>query len=305
MARYLVTGGCGFIGSHVADALVAAGHWVRVLDNLSTGKRANAPASAELVVGDICDFAAVKRCVESVDGIFHLAAIASVEESRRKWLECHAVNLGGTIHLFEAARQMPTAPRIVYASSAAVYGDSADVPLAETALPRPINAYGADKLGCELHARVAVLLHGVPTVGLRLFNVYGPRQDPVSYYSGVISMFVSRLEHRDPITIYGDGRQVRDFIAVADVVRFFLSAMSVDRVSGEAFNVCTGHGVSVRQLAEILGSVMDVDPQIEHAPARVGDIRVSIGDPARAAQILGRRAQYSLAEGLARMLARS
>src|SRR6185437_13860082 len=114
---------------------------------------------------------------------------------------------------------------------------------------------------------------------LRLFNVYGPRQDPVSYYSGVISMFVSRLEHRDPITIYGDGRQVRDFIAVADVVRFFLSAMSVDRVSGEAFNVCTGHGVSVRQLAEILGSVMDVDPQIEHAPARVGDIRVSIGEP--------------------------
>ena len=302
MARYLVTGGCGFIGSHLADALVAEGHTVRILDNLSTGKRENLPAGAELVIGDIRDIAAVRRSVEGVDGLFHLAAIASVEESRQKWLECHAINLGGTIHLLEAVRRMAAVPRIVYASSAAVYGDSANLPLTETALPRPINAYGADKLGCELHARVACLLHGIRTIGLRLFNVYGPRQDPSSPYSGVISIFASRLARGGPITIYGDGRQIRDFIAVADVVPFFLSAMTADRGFGEAFNACTGHGVSVQQLAETLGNVLGIQPQIEYAPARPGDIRVSIGNPEAAAEVLGRRTRYSLAEGLAQMI---
>lgn len=305
MARYLVTGGCGFIGSHIADALVAAGHAVRILDNLSSGKRENLPAGAELVIADIRDFAAVTRCIEGVDGIFHLAAIASVEESRQRWLDCHAINLGGTIHLFEAARRVSPVPRIVYASSAAIYGDSGNLPLTETALPRPINAYGADKLGCELHARVASLLHGVPTIGLRLFNVYGPRQNPSSPYSGVVSVFVSRLERRTPITIYGDGRQVRDFIAVADVVAFFISAMIADRGFGEAFNACTGRGVSVQQLAEALASVMGVEPQIEYALPRRGDIRLSIGDSAAAARVLGRRSRYSLGEGLAQMLGRS
>src|SRR6185437_957775 len=151
MSRYLVTGGCGFIGSHLADALVARGHRVRILDNLSTGKRDNAPAAAELVIGDIVNWRTVADCVDGLDGVFHLAAIASVDQSRRDWLGCHATNLTGAINVFDAARRAVAPPRIVYASSAAVYGDGATRPLVESDLPRPINAYGADKLGCELH----------------------------------------------------------------------------------------------------------------------------------------------------------
>lgn len=302
MSRFLVTGGCGFIGSHLADALVSSGHRVRILDNLSTGRRANAPAAAELAIGDITDFATVTRCAEGVDGIFHLAAIASVDESRRRWLECHAVNLTGTIHVFEAARRLSQRPRVVYASSAAVYGDSPDVPLDETRPSRPINAYGADKLGCELHGRVATLLHGVPTVGLRLFNAYGQRQDPKSPYSGVVSIFIDRLQRRAPLSVFGDGGQVRDFIAVADVVDFFRAAMTAKDAPGEVFNVCTGTGTTVLALAETLGAVLGQAPGIEFAAARPGDIRVSIGDPARAARGLGQKARLTLREGLTRML---
>jgi UDP-glucose 4-epimerase len=305
MARFLVTGGCGFIGSHLADALVARGHRVRILDDLSTGKRENAPAAAELVVGDITDPGTVEACVAGVDGVFHLAAIASVEQSRRDWLGCHAVNFTGTLNVFEAARQAPARPRVVYTSSAAVYGDSASVPLGETGLPRPINAYGADKLGCELHGRVATLLHGVPTVGLRLFNIYGPRQDPSSPYSGVISIFFDRLRRRAPIEIFGDGGQVRDFVAVADAVEFFIAAMEADAIAGDAFNVCTGRGTTVKALAETVATVLGVAPEIRHAAARPGDIRISIGDPAKAARKLGCSALLSLSEGLSRMVTRA
>src|ERR1700722_10819816 len=222
MARFLVTGGCGFIGSHLAEALVTEGHQVRILDNLSTGKRGNAPPEAELIVGNIIDRRTVDDCVAGTDGVFHLAAIASVDQSRADWVGCHAVNLTGCVHILDAARRMAIPPRVVYASSAAIYGDGGAIPLTEAERPRPVNAYGADKLGCELHARVASLLHAVPTIGLRLFNVYGPRQDPSSPYSGVISIFLDRLDRRAPIEIFGDGQQVRDFIAVADVVRFFV-----------------------------------------------------------------------------------
>jgi UDP-glucose 4-epimerase len=302
MARFLVTGGCGFIGSHIADALAARGDEVRVLDDLSTGKRENLAPGAELVVGDIADFSAVERAVDGMDGIFHLAAIASVDASRRAWVRCNAVNLAGTIHVFEAARRQSVQPRVVYASSAAVYGDSGENPLDERMFPRPINAYGADKLGCELHGRVATLLHAVPTIGLRLFNVYGPRQDPSSPYSGVISIFAERLKHGAPLTVYGDGRQVRDFIAVADVVEFFLSAMKVEQGIGEAFNVCTGRGTTISELAATLGRVLGRTPEVVHAPARPGDIRVSTGNPSRAAHVLGQTARLNLHEGLQRLL---
>ena len=302
MSRFLVTGGCGFIGSHLADALVARGHQIRILDNLSTGKREQAPHRAELVVGDIRDKAVVESCAAGMDGIFHLAAIASVEESRRDWLGCHAVNLTGCINIFNAARRERGTPvRVVYASTAAVYGDSAAVPLTETDLPRPINAYGADKLGCELHGRVAALLHGVPTLGLRLFNVYGPRQDPASPYSGVISIFADRLRHNAPIDMHGDGRQVRDFVAVADVVQFFSAAMDASAVSGEVYNVCTGYGTTIHELAQIIGEHFGHVPQIRSLPPRPGDIRTSIGDPTRAARVLGCRAKLSVRQGLAMM----
>ena len=303
MARYLVTGGCGFIGSHLADRLVGSGHQVRILDNLSTGKRENAPAAAELVVGGITDRALVGRCAEGMDGIFHLAAIASVDVSRRDWLGAHAVNLTGAINVFDAARREGRPGiKVVYASSAAVYGDDAATPASETDLPRPTSSYGADKLGCELHGRVATLLYGVPTVGLRMFNIYGPRQDPSSPYSGVISIFAERLGRKAPITIFGDGRQVRDFVAVADAVSFFVAAMAAEGAAGDVFNVCTGHGTTVLDLAHLMADQFGTLPDLRMEPARPGDIRSSIGDPARAARALRCTTQLSIRQGLAALL---
>src|SRR5580658_5449763 len=211
---YLVTGGAGFIGSHLCDALVADGHAVRVLDDLSTGKRANLPAGAELIEGDIADPAAVRQAVAGVDACFHLAAIASVARGVDDWLGTHRANLTGTITLFDELRRQPRPVPVVYASSAAIYGDCADLPIKESATKHPLSAYGADKYGCELHARVASHVHGVPTVGLRFFNVYGPRQDPRSPYSGVISIFCERLAAGRSVTVDGDGLQSRDFVYV-------------------------------------------------------------------------------------------
>lgn len=303
MARYLVTGGCGFIGSHLADRLVGSGHQVRILDNLSTGKRENAPAAAELVVGDITDRALIGRCAEGVDGIFHLAAIASVDLSRRDWLGSHAVNLTGAINVFDAARRDGRpGSKVVYASSAAIYGDNAAIPASEADLPRPTSSYGADKLGCELHGRVATLLYGVPTVGLRLFNIYGPRQDPSSPYSGVISIFAERLSRKAPVKIFGDGRQVRDFVAVADAVSFFMAAMAADDAAGDVFNVCTGHGTTVLDLVHLMADEFGAPADLRMEPARPGDIRSSIGNPARAARTLRCTTQLSIRQGLTALL---
>jgi len=304
MALYLVTGGCGFIGSHLCDALTAAGHRLRILDDLSTGKRANAPAAAEFRAGDVGDPAAVDAAMAGVDGCFHLAAIASVARSNEDWRGTHRANQTGAVNVFEAARraQGGTPVPVVYASSAAVYGDDAAVPLAETAATRPLTAYGADKLGCELHARVAGVVHGVPTVGLRFFNVYGPRQDPRSPYSGVISIFAARIRRGEPVDVHGDGQQVRDFVYVADVVRFLVAAMAAAAVEPRVFNVCTGRQTSVNDLAALLGDIAGRPPVLRHGPARAGDIRVSLGDPAAAAAGLGLTAQTTVRDGLARTL---
>ena len=223
MSLYLVTGGAGFIGSHLCDALIGRGDSVRVLDDLSTGHRANLPDGVDLVVGDIADPETASRATAGVDGCFHLAAIASVERGINDWLGTHRANLTGAIAIFEAIRRHGTKVPVVYASSAAVYGDSRTLPIPETAERRPLSAYGADKLGCELHAVTASHVHGIPTVGLRFFNVYGPRQDPKSPYSGVISIFCERILNGMPIQIYGDGAQTRDFIHVSDVVAALLA----------------------------------------------------------------------------------
>lgn len=179
MAHWLVTGGCGFIGSHLCDALAARGDAVTILDDMSTGKRENAPAEAEIVEGDVADAALVRRLMAKADGCFHLAAVASVQRCTEEWVTSHRTNLTGAITVFDAARQAGGRP-VIYASSAAVYGDNPDVPLDEDARTRPLSAYGADKLGCELHGRVAFGVHGVPNTGFRFFNVFGPRQDPKS-----------------------------------------------------------------------------------------------------------------------------
>lgn len=306
MAHYLITGGCGFIGSHLADLLLAKGHSVRVLDNLSTGRRENLPPRAELIVGDVADRAVVESALAGINGCFHLAAVASVERCNRDWLGTHRTNQTGAITILDCARAAGRRDPIpvVYASSAAVYGDQARVPLDERMTPQPLSAYGADKLGCELHARVASLVHVVPAVGLRFFNVYGPRQDPKSPYSGVISIFCDRLSKGLPITIFGDGQQVRDFIYVSDVVRALWAAMQaqLDRAEltpGSVFNVCTGRPTTVLTLATTIAALFDACPVIQHAPSRDGDIRTSIGDPRRATEQLGFRAATALLNGLA------
>jgi len=305
MALYLVTGGAGFIGSHLVDALLARGDRVRVLDDLSTGRRENLDPAAELIVGDVADAAMVAGAMQGVEGCFHLAAVASVELGNRDWLGTHRTNLTGAVTVFDAARRARpdrTVP-VVYASSAAVYGDTPDLPLAETAATRPLSAYGADKLGCELHARVATLVHGVRTAGCRFFNVYGPRQDPASPYSGVISIFFNRIGQGQGITIFGDGGQTRDFIYVADVVRALLSAMGQETMGASVFNVCTGKTTSLLELAAAIGLVFGKTPAITFGPARAGDIRESLGNPGMTRDVMGFSANLSIEEGLRLMAA--
>jgi UDP-glucose 4-epimerase len=301
MKTYLVTGGCGFIGSHLCRALVSRGDAVCVLDDLSTGFAANLPASAGLIEGDVADPATVRRAVAGADGCFHLAAIASVELSRRDWLGTHRTNLGGAIAVFDAAAA--AAVPVVYASSAAVYGDCLRLPIGESAEKEPISAYGADKLGCELHARAAARTHRLSSVGLRLFNVYGPGQNPRSPYSGVISIFCDRIRHGRPIEIFGDGRQTRDFVFVGDVITVMLGAMDAPPAGAPVFNVCTGRGTSVCELAHLIGRLSGRIPKIRLRPQRDGEIEHSRGDPTAMRRAFGLGEQTDLTTGLAQTLA--
>jgi UDP-glucose 4-epimerase len=304
MALYLVTGGAGFIGSHLTETLRARGETVRVLDDLSTGRRENLPADVQLIVGDVADRTTVDHAMAGADGCFHLAAIASVARGLEDWLGTHRTNLTGTITVFDAARESRIP--VVYASSAAVYGDCALQPISETAPTAPLSAYGADKLGCELHARVAAHAHGIPTVGLRFFNVYGPRQDPGSPYSGVISIFCGRLVRGASVDIFGDGQQTRDFVFVADAVAALLAAMQAAPAIGiqaPVFNVCTGAAISVLELAHTIGRLAGHAPLISHGPPRQGDIRVSVGAREGAVAALGLGAPTALSTGLASVLA--
>jgi UDP-glucose 4-epimerase len=308
MARYLVTGGAGFIGSHLVDSLIAEGHAVRVLDNLATGVAENLPSAVDLHIADVADKSAVRRAVEGMDGCFHLAAIASVERCKVEWLHSHRVNLSGTVNVFEEAcaeqnvrhQEIP----VIYASSAAVYGDPSELPISEKAATCPLNAYGVDKLGCDLHASVGRRVQNMTTIGLRFFNIYGPRQDPRSPYSGVISIFCDRISKGLSVEVYGDGEQMRDFVYVDDAVTALCGAMrsaSVSRAS-HVFNVCTGIGTTINQLGEAISRIKGLPFSPDYRPVRAGDIRVSVGDPRLADQQLNFHPQTSLEEGLRRTL---
>jgi UDP-glucose 4-epimerase len=303
MSLFLVTGGAGFIGSHLCDALLARGDGVRVLDDLSTGHRGNLPAGVELIVGDIADPATVLRATGGVDGCFHLAAIASVERGVNDWLGTHRTNLTGTITLFDAIRRHGTKVPVVYASSAAVYGDCQTIPIQETAERRPLSAYGADKYGCELHALTATHVHGIPTVGLRFFNIYGPRQDPKSPYSGVISIFCERIRNGAAIDIHGDGTQTRDFVHVVDAVAALLAGMDLRPEAASVFNVCTGQATSVSDLTRIIGRLARRNLEVRYVPPRVGEIRHSTGDPSNMRRALGLGRMIALRDGLVTVLA--
>lgn len=302
MPTYLVTGGAGFIGSHLAEFLIDEGHEVRILDDLSTGRRENVPLGARLIIGDVADPKTALAAMTGISGCFHLAAIASVQRCNDDWQGTHRTNLSGTISILNAARLCGRIP-VVYASSAAVYGDNPALPLHEPTHTQPLSAYGADKLGCELHARIGTLAHGIPTTGFRFFNVYGPRQDPHSPYSGVISIFANRLLSGRPVTVFGDGLQSRDFIYVGDVVDHLVAAMWDPSTRARIFNACTGRATTLLGLIEVLGGLIQVTPQIDFAAAHPSDIRHSLGAPDTCLRELGISARTGLPQGLEATLA--
>jgi UDP-glucose 4-epimerase len=305
VGNYLVTGGCGFIGSHLVEALCRHGHSVRIIDDLSTGKLSYSPPGVDFIRGDIADCRIVAEAMRGVAGCFHLAAVACVERGNSDWLGTHRTNLTGTVVVFDAARRTnPEEPiPVVFASSAAVYGDNVNIPLSENDTPRPRSAYGADKFACELHGFVAGHVHRVPSCGLRFFNVYGPRQDSTSPYSGVISIFCDRLKAGLGITVYGDGYQTRDFIYVGDVIRALLGAMDHCTATCGIFNICTGEATTIRDLAKVIGDILGTKPEIAFEPPRRGEIRTSLGDPSKARHLLGFTAETGLTAGLKSTLA--
>lgn len=308
MDIFAITGGAGFIGSHLADALLQSGYRVRVIDDFSTGKIENLDKRCEVIHGDVCDPAVVRRALAGVSGCFHLAAIASVVRSNEDWAGTHRVNLGGFINVLDASRQLGGLP-VVYASSAAVYGNANGI-ARETAAAIPKTAYGADKLGCELHAKAGALVHGVPSLGFRFFNVYGPRQDPASPYSGVISIFAKAIACGRRITINGTGQQTRDFVYVGDIVKFLTAGMRIvreghdcDASAGMVLNACTGRETSIADMARVISEILCVELSATHGPTRVGDIERSVGDPTLVERTLGIVAGTSLHAGLAETLA--
>jgi UDP-glucose 4-epimerase len=296
----LVTGGAGFIGSHIAEALVASGCRVTVLDNLSSGHASNLEHLSEriaFVKGDICDFPLLKHAADGCEVIFHEAAVVSVTQTVKDPLFSARVNDLGTLNVLEAARHNQVR-RVVLASSSAVYGDDPELPKHERMIPKPMSPYAVQKLAGELYARLYAGLYGLETVCLRYFNVYGPRQDPSSPYSGVISIFLRKAATRQPPLIYGNGRQSRDFVFVKDVVNANLLAATTRAVSGGVFNVGTGQYIRIRQLWDLICHISSISIAPEFGPARVGDIMESVANIEGAEKSLGFAPRYSFEKGL-------
>lgn len=301
--RCLVTGGGGFIGSHLVDALLASGAEVRVLDNFSTGYRANLAhvaghAKLSVIEADCAEPAVVDSAVQGVDFIFHLAAMASVPRSVREPLLCHAWCATSTINLLQAAREHGVR-RLVLSSTSAVYGNSPYVAKREADTPQPLSPYASSKLAAEHHCRAFTSGLGLETVVLRYFNVYGPRQDPRSEYSAVIPRFVSLTLRGERPVIYGDGHQSRDFVYVADVADANLLAATVPGAAGGTFNIARGERTTLWDLIGNLSRLLQcpIDPVLE--PHRLGDVRDSQADITQARQQLGLAPQVAIADGLA------
>jgi UDP-glucose 4-epimerase len=302
MRKVLVTGGAGFIGSHLVDALVERGVQVRVLDNLSTGRLENLRKVREqidFIEVDLNDVTAVARAVTGMDCIFHQAAIASVPRSVAQPLETHAACATGTLALLVAARKAGV-PRLVYAGSSSAYGDSPKPKKQESDQLLPISPYASAKLSGEMYCQAFAAMKAVETVTLRYFNVFGPRQDPNSEYSAVIPKFITTLLSGKPPTIFGDGTQSRDFVFVGDVVQANLRAAEAkpDEVSGRVFNIATGKAVTLVELIAQLNKLLGTKVQPKHDAPRVGDVRESLADISQAKKHLGYEPQISFEEGL-------
>lgn len=304
MAEYLVTGGAGFIGSNVVDELVRRGAQVRVFDNFSTGRHANLEsvlADIELVEGDLRDAEALRDAVRGVRYVIHLAALPSVIRSVEDPETTHEINTTGTLKLLLAARDAGV-DRFVLASSSSVYGDTPELPKRESMLPQPLSPYALSKLDGEHYCRMFHSLYGLKTYALRYFNVFGPRQDPASYYAAVIPLFIEALQQGRAPTIYGDGGQTRDFTYVSDIVAANLLCCTTapEAAAGGVFNVAWGNRISILELAQRLASIMGRDAAPVHQPARPGDVRDSQADAALARERLGWAPAVPFEEGLSR-----
>ncbi len=296
----LVTGGAGFIGSHLVEALLAGGCRVTVLDDLSSGNERNLPASAgglRFIRGDIRDRRAVADAVADCEAVFHLAAVVSVPKTTQDPVGSADVNETGSLNVLDAARRAG-ARRLVFASSSAVYGDDPRLPKREDMAPKPLTPYAVQKLAVEYHARVYSGLYGLPSVSLRFFNVFGPRQDPSSPYSGVISIFMTQALTAGVPVIYGDGRQSRDFVFVGDVVQALIRAANSQGGSGKVFNVGTGRSVTISALWEVVAALSASSAKPVHAPARPGDVPHSVAAIDAARTDLGFVPQVSFEKGL-------
>jgi dTDP-glucose 4,6-dehydratase len=297
----LVTGGAGFIGSHLVDRLLEEGFRVRVVDNFFSGDQKNLAQHKdnklfEFVEGDIRDFDLVKTVIKGVDFVLHQAALVSVPRSCEDPVLSNEINVVGTLNLLQACVDADV-KRFVFASSCAIYGDSDLLPITEDSPVKPLSPYAIDKYACEEYARIFSETYGLETVGLRYFNVYGPRQK-VGSYSGVISVFVNCfLDNKSP-TVFGDGNQTRDFVHVKDVVNANLLALAKENISGEVFNISSGKKITINSIIEIIQKIMDKKSEVFYAEPRSGDIRHSFANIKKAQNVLGYKPSVKFEEGL-------
>jgi UDP-glucose 4-epimerase len=304
---YLVTGGAGFIGSHVVERLLSQGHRVRVLDNFSTGSRANLDFAKgdrrlEIIRGDLKSLATVERAVRGVAAVFHQAAMRSVPRSVADPLGAHASNVTGTLHVLVAAARQKKKPRVVYASSSSVYGERPDLPKREEQPVAPISPYAASKVAGEVYASVWSRLFGVETVGLRYFNVFGPRQDPKSEYAAVIPRFILWGSQGKPLQVHGDGTQSRDFTYIDNVVSANIRAAAAPAaaVAGKSYNVGCGSRTSLLEIIASLERLLGRPLATTHQPTRVGDVPHTLADISAAKRDMGYEPLVDFAEGLRR-----
>jgi UDP-glucose 4-epimerase len=300
--KALITGGAGFIGSHIAQRLLEAGCEVVAYDNLSSGKRDNLKGlDVELVEADIRDRSRLDVAMAGVDMVFHEAAIVSVPYSVEHPEQTHDVNIAGTLHVLQAARKAGVR-RVVFACSAAVYGEEPSLPKREVMAPEPVSPYGIEKITGEYYMQVFSKLYGIEAVSLRYFNVFGPRQDPRSPYSGVISIFVERALRGERATVFGDGLQSRDFVYVGNVAEANWLAATKAGISGRVYNIGCGVRTTLNDLLAMLGRVLGHPVDATYAATRTGDIRDSVADIGRAREELGYEPRVDVEEGLARLL---
>ncbi len=302
MSTYLVTGGAGFIGSAIARALVARGEKVRIFDDFSSGKRQNLADIAgevEVIEGSILDDRALGRAIEQVSVVFHEAAIPSVPKSMAEPVENHEANATGTLKVLQAAKRAGV-QRLVYAASSAAYGSDPTLPKVETMLTAPISPYGGSKLAGEIYCQVYAAAYGLPTVCLRYFNVFGPRQDPQSEYAAVIPKFITRALSGGTPVIFGDGTQSRDFCYIDNVVEANLKAASAPGAAGRVYNIACGVATTLDEVVKVIGDILGRRIEAKHDPERPGDIKHSVADISAARAELGYTAAVSFAEGMRR-----